>query len=136
MPATLPVILPLFLAFLIGGCASHNEAPMTLEQRLAQKGLQQGESVRRINRFVIDGWQYLDDSHILISSVGRDRYLVTFAMPCIDTAFASDISFSTTAEALTPMDKVFVRGESRHHGCPIFSIHHLDPLPQDDEPAQ
>lgn len=124
----------LLLGLLLSACASKGLAPLTLEQKLARKGLQQGESIDRINRFVISGWQYIDDRHMLISGVGHNRYLLTFALICDEAAFAGEIGFShTIGNSLTTMDKIVIKHAEPPATCPIRSIHKLEPLAKDNQ---
>lgn len=98
------LLMPLFLA----ACASTPQEPLTLQQKLANKGYELGEQVDSIRDWNINGWNYIDDQHFVMHSGVRDRYLVTLRSRSVNLRNAQAIAFSSTASSVTDKDKVII----------------------------
>lgn len=108
-------------------CAVSPEQPLTLEEKLAAKGYQIGEQVRRIQNYRLHGWSYVDREHVIMSAGASDHYLVSLKSPCSDLQGAINIAFTTTVGNLTDHDKLIVRapGDLRDT-CLIDTLHELE----------
>ncbi|HET8710457.1 MAG TPA: DUF6491 family protein [Spongiibacteraceae bacterium] len=105
---------------------SHAEADSKLTAKLDKLGYEQGASVERIEHYRVDGWNYIDDKHIVIYAGPSKRFLITTMNHCPDLSSAEHIGFTTTASFLTKFDKLIVRGAGgivQH--CPITEINAL-----------
>ena len=134
--ATVPVMLPGTLALAVGIYSATTHADTTnsraakneknLADKLAKQHLVQGEVVDSINNYTLDGWNYVDDNHIVINTGPSKRYLITLMSSCHDLSSVDNIAFTTTVNRLTKFDKLMVRGISgmvQH--CPITQINEL-----------
>ncbi len=112
-------------AFLVA-CTTTPAEPVSVDQRLADKGYEVSERIGRIPNFRLNGWSYVDRKHVIMTSGVRDRYLVTLKSNCPDLDSAMNIAYSTTAGALTDKDRltVKVRGGVAHN-CLIDRLHTL-----------
>lgn len=112
----------------LGGCAtSHQNEP--LEVRLADRNLQQGEAVERIQNYRINGWNALDEEHLIIETGPSERYLVTLMTHCAGLRSSETVGFSTTTGGVTRFDDITVSGPGGIvEECPIKSIHRLTAL--------
>ncbi|CAD5108058.1 DUF6491 family protein [Zestomonas carbonaria] len=121
---------PLVIVFaLLAACTGRGPADesLPLDERLARLGYQQGEAVDSVLRYRIDDWQYLDKRHIVLGGGPGPAYLVEFPTPCRNLAFNNRIAYSTTAGALTRLDKIVstdAGGFPEH--CLIGEIYRLD----------
>lgn len=119
------------LSFAVFGAAvavaeQNNDA---LQQRLDRLGLQPGETVDRIQNYRVDGWNYLDDRHIMIFAGPSRRFLIGLMSNCIGLSSAQRIGFTTTATQLTRFDRLVVRGPGRmQQTCPISEMRELNPI--------
>ncbi|MET0379836.1 MAG: DUF6491 family protein [Spongiibacteraceae bacterium] len=103
-----------------------NTPSKTLTEKLEKYKYQQGEPVDYINNYELDGWNYIDRTHIVIHTGPSRDYLVTVMTPCNDLSTAENIAFTTTTSKLTKFDKLMVRGAGgivQH--CPITQINTL-----------
>jgi len=134
--ATVLAMMPATLALTVGiysgtAQAETNNSPAaktekTLAEKLAKQHLVQGEVIDSINDYSLDGWNYVDDSHIVINTGPSKRYLITLMSSCHDLSSVDNIAFTTTVNRLTKFDKLMVRGISgmvQH--CPITQINVL-----------
>jgi hypothetical protein len=99
----------------------------TLQQKLQRLGYEQGESVEKVQDYKLDGWNYIDDQHIMIYTGPSERFLVGLMGRCHDLSTAEDIGFSSTVSQLTKFDKLVVKGPGgMKQNCPITEIHRLN----------
>jgi hypothetical protein len=113
------------LTALLVGCAGTPEAA-DIDALLAERGYTTGEEVRDIKQYRINGWQSLDDRHVIIETGPASRYLLTLMTRCDNLRTAETIGFSTTTGNLTTFDKLVVRGTSGIvRDCPITTIQEL-----------
>jgi hypothetical protein len=110
----------------IGNVATADEIP-TLEARLSKLGYTQGEPLKSINDYHVDGWNYIDDKHVMIYTGVSRRALLTLLSDCLELSSVERISFSTTVNKVTKFDKIVVHGASgMRRDCQISEIHQLD----------
>lgn len=98
----------------------------SLAEKLEKHKYEQGAAVDSINNYELDGWNYIDRTHIVIHTGPSRDYLVTVMTPCNDLSTAENIAFTTTSSKLTKFDKLMVRGAGgivQH--CPITQINAL-----------
>ncbi|WP_437883575.1 DUF6491 family protein [Pseudomonas sp. LRF_L74] len=124
------------LALLLAGCAGapklDESAP--LDERLARLGYRQAEAVDQVQRFDIDGWQYLDKQHIVLGQgVGR-AYLISFSRPCRNLAFSNTLGYSTTVGNLTKLDRIVsTDGSGFPEHCLVGEMHRLEKVAKKGE---
>ena len=120
--------LALAIGFSVASCA-HQGAPLSLEQQLAERGYTQGEAVRDIQNYRVDGWNYLDSQHLIINTGPSDRYLVTLRTHCHALSSTESIVFTDTAGRLTRFDSVVVEDSAGlRRDCPIEALEKLQKL--------
>src|SRR5690554_5450044 len=111
------------------GCASTGQAP-TLQQQLADRGYVQGESLRNIQNYRLNGWTHLDSRHLIIETGPSDRYLVSLRTTCHELSSTQDIGFTSTAGQLTRFDSViFTDSAGMRRDCPIDDLQRLERAP-------
>ncbi|GAB3370122.1 DUF6491 family protein [Spongiibacter taiwanensis] len=119
--------LGLMAALILTGCTSPGE-PATLEEKLAKHGFAQGEAIREVKNYRIDGWNYLDTEHLIFSAGPSGDYMVTLSQSCTDLRSAEDIAFTSTNNNLTAFESVVVATPTGRRRCPIESLHTLSKL--------
>ncbi|MES0872551.1 DUF6491 family protein [Sinimarinibacterium thermocellulolyticum] len=126
------IVMPALLLTLVGACATPSAQDLpTMEQRLAARGLSLGAPVERIADYRIDGWNRLDDEHILVGGGVSERYLISLMQPCPDLGSAETIGFRTTGSVLTRLDILIVESPIGPRRCPIREIHTLVERPRE-----
>ena len=107
---------------LLGACTSG----MTRAERLSLYEQNAGEAVARINYFNPQGWEEVDDQHIVVTMRPSEVYLMRLSGPCLDFdngAAGMLISTQTGAWVQAKFDRVsFGSGFS----CRIEEIRPLD----------
>lgn len=104
---------------------------LPLADRLAMLGFRQGEPVKSVWRVDIDGWQYLDKSHMVLGTGPGRSYLVEFSYPCRNLNFSNLITYSTTVDSLTTLDKIVSTDSSGFpEYCLIGEIYRLEKVPK------
>lgn len=109
-------------------CSStvYAEADKTFNEKLSKLGYEQGEKVDRVEHYRVNGWNYIDDRHIVIYAGPGDRFLITTLIDCRDLSSTENIGFTTTTSSLTKFDKLIVRGAGGIvQNCPITQINAL-----------
>lgn len=97
-----------------------------LSTKLGELGYEQGESVDRVEHYRVNGWNYIDDQHIVIYAGPGSRFLITTLNLCRDLSTAENIGFTTTSSSVTKFDKLVVRGVGGiPQNCPITQINKL-----------
>lgn len=105
---------------------THAETGADLSAKLDKLGYAQGEAVERVDNYRVNGWNYIDDKHIVIYSGPSTRYLITTLIDCRDLSSAENIGFTSTSNSLTKFDQLIVRGVAGFvKNCPITQIHAL-----------
>lgn len=131
MTAPLRQLVPALLAALLGVSLAHaagDNDNNALQQKLTRFGYEPGAVVDKVEDYRVDGWNYLDDTHIMIYAGPSRRYLISLMTTCYDLSRAENIGFSTTAHQLTKFDKLVVRGTANmKQDCPITEIRELIP---------
>ena len=96
------------------------------DTKLSKLGYEQGEMVDRVDHYRVQGWNYIDDRHIVIYAGPSKRFLITTLIDCRDLSSAENIGFTTTTSSLTKFDKLIVRGVGGIvQDCPITQINAL-----------
>lgn len=104
-----------------------------LAEKLARQHYQQGDVVDTVNDYELDGWNYIDPTHIVIHTGPSRHYLITLVNRCHDLSGAENIAFTTTARQLTKFDKLTVRGAGGiRQDCHIRQINALIRTPKSD----
>jgi hypothetical protein len=111
------------LVMTLAGCAA--QADRTLEEHLSDLGYRIGEPVDRIQDYKINGWNYLDDRHLLFDGGPSQKYLITLKIDCSDTRGAEHIGFTSTVSSVTKFDKIVAATPIGPRSCPIESIQEL-----------
>jgi hypothetical protein len=130
-PKTLAILLLSALLLAACGQQSLRDETLPLEERLATLGYRQGQPVKSLWYTDIDGWQYLDKSHMVLGTGPGRAYLIEFSYPCRNLNFSNRISYSTTVGALTTLDKIVSidSGGFPEH-CLIGEIYRLEKVPR------
>jgi hypothetical protein len=133
MPKRTPFTsVALLTAFLLNPAEAAD--PDKLAQKLTKLGYTAGASVNDIQHYKLDGWNYIDDQHVMIHTGPSERYMISLMMRCQDLSTAEDIGFSTTASQLTKFDKLVVRGAGgMKQDCPITDIQKLDKIKKEKD---
>lgn len=125
-----PLTVSLF-GLILASCASapaDNKVP-TLDQKLAERGYKSGDKVERIADYRVDGWQYIDNQHVVFTAgPGRD-YLVTVRLPCSGLMGADAIGFTSTVSYVTRFDKLVVKDAGFDNQCPIEELREVKKIP-------
>ncbi|HUH37575.1 MAG TPA: DUF6491 family protein [Spongiibacteraceae bacterium] len=118
------VLVSLNLA--LAACVSTGEHA-SLEQRLSDRGYRQGEAVRDIQNYRLNGWNHLDSKHIIIDTGPSRRYLVSLRVPCHELSAVETIGFTNTAGQLTKFDSIRLKDSAGiRRECPIDAIYTLE----------
>lgn len=121
------------LALLVA-CASRPAAdkPLTLDQKLEKAGYKLGGTVDTIQSWNVDGWNRIDDQHVVFNAGPSRDYLVSLMAPCSGLTSAQTIGFTATVDQLTHFDKLVVRDIGFTDQCQIDSLNKLKRLKKDD----
>ena len=115
------------MAIVLCACAISPEIPLTLEQKLEARNYTVGEEVKRIRNYRINGWNYLDSTHVVMTAGASERYLVTLRNRCSELSSATNIAFTTTVGNLSVHDKILVKGLTNFiDHCFIQSLNKLE----------
>ncbi|MBO3274907.1 DUF6491 family protein [Pseudomonas schmalbachii] len=122
-------VIPLFAACSHSSLQDQN---LPLDQHLAKLGYRQGETVKSVPYWYVDGWQYLDKSHITLGQGPGPAYLVEFSSPCNNLDNGSRLSFSTTVGALTKLDRIVsIDFAGIREACLIGEMYRLERIPKE-----
>ena len=101
------------------------------QQRLEERGYRVTTETAEVRNYELNGWNALDETHLMINAGPSRRYLVTFRSPCRELRNNEVIAFSNTVNRLTKFDKAVVRGTGGiKEDCFIESIHALEKIPK------
>lgn len=114
---------------MVSACAAEPATGPSLEQRLAKRGYQTGDTVQSVQNYSVDGWNYVDDQHIIVNAGPSRDYLVSLTAPCIELGQVEHIAFTSTNTALTPFDELLVHRNGIDQRCPIGELRQLRRLP-------
>lgn len=114
------------LAFALAGCATGNQ-PQTLEQKLAEQGYTIGKEVRSIKSYTVNGWNYIDDRHVIVDTGPGSKHLLTLYAYCPGLNSAENLGLtSKVANDIDRFEDVIVSDSAgSHHHCPIKAVHEL-----------
>lgn len=105
------------------------EGDKTLSVKLGELGYAQGATVDRVEHYRVNGWNYIDDRHIVVYAGPSSRFLITTMSDCRDLSSTENIGFTTTTTSLTKFDKLIVRGvDGIMQHCPITQINTLNKI--------
>lgn len=94
--------------------------------KLTELGYEPGEAVDRVDNYRVNGWNYIDNRHIVIYAGPAKRFLITTLNDCQDLSSTEHIGFTSTVNSLTKFDKLIVRSASGiMQNCPITEIRTL-----------
>ncbi len=114
------------MVLLVGACGTTQSEPQSLDQILADKGYSMGPSIERIQQFRVNGWNYLDREHVIVTVDASRRYLVSLRVSCNSLFGAEVIAFTNTVNYLTTFDQLLVQDNTRiPERCPIESMNEL-----------
>jgi hypothetical protein len=122
-------------ALLLAACAGRPDGPerLNLEQELAERYYVMGTPVDRIRNYRLNGWNYVDNYHVIMQAGVREHYLVTLRSHCPDLSTATSIAFTTTVGSLTTSDALLVHGPGQLlDRCYIRHIDRLERIERDD----
>ena len=116
---------------LLSACASDGGGATkgpTLEDRLAERGYKLGSTVEQIADYRVDGWNYIDNQHVIFDAGIKREYLVTVQTNCPGLMGADTIAFTSTVSYVTKFDKLIVRDAGFDNQCPIVELRELKPI--------
>lgn len=118
---------------LLAACASRpaTDQPLTLDQKLEKNGYKLGGTVDDIQSWSVDGWNRIDDQHVVFNAGPSRDYLVTLMTPCHGLTSAQTIGFTATVDRLTHFDKLVVHDIGFTDQCQIESLNKLKRLKKD-----
>ena len=107
----------------LAGCATHGP---TDSQRLAMYMSHAGEPVNQVRYYNPQGWERIDDAHIVLTMRPREQYLLTLSGPCLQWSTGMPvIGIQTTmGTVLSRFDRVTANGVPM--SCSIHEIRPLD----------
>ena len=100
-----------------------------LQLRLLDMGYRNAEQVKDFHLFRMNGWSYVDKSHILISRSPKRHYMLRLKRSCYGLNFALSIGLKTTLSRVTKFDKVVVYDSHIPNYCYIDSIYKVERIP-------
>lgn len=113
-------------AALLGACAQQPAAPQkTIAEVMADRGYAIGEAVQEIRDYQINGWNSVDDRHLILNSGPSRDYLISLKNYCTGLTSTENLRFTTTAGTLTRLDKVVVDEMAVPSQCLIDKIETL-----------
>lgn len=127
------LVSSLVVSMFLAACSQQalRDETLPLADRLAMLGFRQGEPVKSVWYVDIDGWQYLDKSHMVLGTGPGRSYLVEFSYPCRNLNFSNLITYSTTVGSLTTLDKIVSTDSSGiPEYCLIGEIYRLEKVPK------
>ncbi|HHL31589.1 MAG TPA: hypothetical protein ENJ41_03315 [Oceanospirillales bacterium] len=112
------VLLPLLLL----SCANNNnKRSIIYENYIAQNKLQ---SVDKITTFHYQGWNSLDNRHLIVSSNHKKHYLLTLDSYCVDLDFSHSIIIKQSmSHRLSVFFDSIVIPKNHNSTCRIKAIH-------------
>lgn len=133
MKSIFTFILTASFTLLLNACTTTQSETRTVEQMLAEKGYTLGPAVDRIHRFRVNGWNYLDREHVIVTVSASDRYLIGLRVDCSGLLGAEVIAFTNTVSYLTTFDTLLVRDDTSRilERCPIESMNELVQIDSD-----
>ena len=121
------IVLLLTMLF-ASACSNLHERPLTLEEHLQKRELTKDEPVKRINRFMLSNYHYIDARHMIVHVGVSRQYLLEFAFDCHDLEHAQVIEVQAQGPGLSTLDKMSARSASGSQvRCPIKTIYPLLP---------
>lgn len=119
------------LGLLLSACGSTpTQPPKSLQDKLTDKGWVLGDKVDEIDNYRVDGWNYLDEEHVIFSAGPSRDYVVSLMSPCQNLRSANAIAFTSTGTRVTTLDKVVVRGTGFTDQCPITALNKITRAPK------
>lgn len=119
--------LGLMVLLSLTACATGN-ANLSLEEKLAKREYSQGKEVDEVSNYRVDGWNYLDEKHVILNAGPSRNYLISLTIRCTDLRSAEAIGFTSTNTRLTRFDKIVVGTETGERSCSIDRIYQLDKM--------
>lgn len=117
-------IAALCTALFAGGVQADDATALT--EKLEKHHYTLGNATDAINDYELDGWNYIDKTHIVIHSGPSRDYLISLMHSCEDLSAAENIAFTTTTRKLTRFDKLMVRSAGGMvQNCPLTRINVL-----------
>lgn len=119
------------LGLMLAACSSTPaQPPKSLQEKLADKGWVLGEKVDAIDNYRVDGWNEVDDEHLIFSAGPSRDYVLSLMSPCQNLRSANAVAFTSTGTRVTALDKVVVRGTGFTDQCPITAINKISRAPK------
>ncbi len=116
--------LLVLLVLLTTACHNNKQQRPNYAAFIESEGL---VGVKRVQQFRFQGWQPLDDRHLILSSSHRKGYLIKLMSVCTELGFTNHIKlkqeFSTILNA--KFDSIIVPGQFNQE-CTIDRIYKLD----------
>jgi hypothetical protein len=123
-------LLPVGVLFatLLAACAgAPPEAEKTVDELLAEKGLEIVEELDRLTVFNVHSWQYVNDHNVILEEGVSRRYLVELRNSCPETQWAQRIAFTSFGRIVENTDRILVtNGGGRVDRCTMKTFYRLE----------
>lgn len=123
-------IAALMIVSTLPACATTADADRqkkALDAELAERGWRAGEEVRSVNGYSVQGFQSVDDRHVILDAGITRQYLITTSSPCTDLQYHERLRVSTNvANELTTLDTVYALDPTGRQACPIARLQKLE----------
>lgn len=119
------------LIAILPACAVSTDSARSkaLEAELAERGWRAGEEVRSVNGYNVQGFQPIDDRHVILDAGITRQYLITTSNPCSDLQYKERLRVSTNvANELTTLDTVYALDPTGQQACPIARLQRLEKI--------
>ncbi|MFC3194615.1 DUF6491 family protein [Marinicella sediminis] len=117
-------LMTMVMVLLLAACQGNTSKRPDFQAYIADQGLL---AKKRVQQFRFQGWQPLDDRHLILRSSQQRSYLIRLMSVCTELPFAQNIllkqDFSTVLNA--KFDSIQVPGQFSQE-CTIDSIYELD----------
>ena len=98
---------------------------VSLDDQLLGMGYGERKKTLRIANFKAQGWLYVNDQAVIISTSPRKKFLITFASRCAETKNARAIGVEANGATLTRHDKILVKNSVGVRRCQIQDMFKL-----------
>ena len=93
--------------------------------------------IKRLSNFRLNGWNYVDNYHVIIKSSPTRNYLIRFRSTCNDLRHATSIGFKTALGSISRGDKMIIQDMGNWlRDCRVDTIFELTRKPREEDPAE
>jgi hypothetical protein len=123
-------VIGAFITLMAGGCVTAPPEPVSLEERLSNRGFVIGQPIEKVRISRITGWSYEGRGAVIIYGPGSQKYLFRVRPTCENILqHVQRITVSDTAGRVTDKDSLEIWGAGGSAlRCQIDTIHELKKL--------